>query len=177
MLKAEAVHKIDDAIIRDTTSISRDSFPPGWSCGNSEELYGQVLRRHHTLLIMLRDNERNVGFLFAVPHNDAVEDLKNDDPLMKEDASTYYVQNIAILQAYRRKLALGKILTLLREELRKRGIFTVSMHARVSNGLSRTIQEHIKIVEIRRIDTWKYYGNEEPTDYIVAEWPHEKKTI
>ena len=170
MLKAEVVHNIDDTIVRDTVSISRDSFPPGWSCGNSEELYGQVLRRHHTLLIMLRDDERNVGFLFAVPHNDAVEDLKNDDPLMKENAGTYYVQNIAILPPYRRKLALGKILAVLREELQKRGIFTISMHARVSNGLSRTIQNHIKIVEIRRIDTWKYYGHEEPTDYIVAEW-------
>jgi ribosomal protein S18 acetylase RimI-like enzyme len=177
MLKAEVVRSIDDTIVRDTVSISRDSFPPGWSCGNSEKLYGQVLRRHHTVLIVLRDNKSNVGFLFAVPHNDAVEDLKNDDPLMKEDANTYYVQNIAILPGYRRKLALGKILALLREELRKRDIFTVSMHARVSNGLSRTIQDRIKIVEIRRIDTWKYYGNEEPTDYIVAEWPHEKETM
>ena len=177
MLKAEVVRKIDDAIIRDTTSISRDSFPPGWSCGDSEACYSQAFTKQGNILIMLRDNERNVGFLFAVPHNDAVEDLKNDDPLMKEDTSTYYVQNSAILPAYRRKLALGKILALLREELGKRGIFTVSMHARVSNGLSRTIQDHLKIVEIRRIDTWKYYGNEEPTDYIVAEWPHEKKTI
>jgi len=61
-------------------------------------------------------------------------------------------------------------LTVLREELRKRGIFTISMKGRVSNGLSRIIQDHMKIVEIRQIDTWKYYGHEEPTDYIIAEW-------
>lgn len=44
------------------------------------------------------------------------------------------------------------------------------MKGRVSNGLSRIIQDHMKIVEIRQIDTWKYYGHEEPTDYIIAEW-------
>jgi ribosomal protein S18 acetylase RimI-like enzyme len=119
---------------------------------------------------MLRDEERNVGFLFAVPNNDAFEDLKNDDPLMKEDAGAYYIQNGAILPAYRRKLALRKIMTVLREELQKRGVFTISMHARVSNGLSRIIQDHMKIVEIRRIDTWKYYDHAEPTDYIIAKW-------
>ena len=170
MFKAEVIYNIDDTIVKDVVSISQDSYPPGWSCGNSEELYSQVLRRHHNILIMLRDDERNIGFLLAVPHNDAVGELINDDPLMKENPDTYYVQNVAILPAYKGKMGLRKIFAILREELRKKDIFIISMHARVSNGLSRTIQDHMKIVEIRRIDTWKYYGHEEPTDFILAEW-------
>jgi ribosomal protein S18 acetylase RimI-like enzyme len=175
MLKIEVVRSIDDTIVKDAVSISRDSYPPGWSCGDSEECYGQMLRKQYTIHIMLRDNEKNVGFLFAVPHNDAVVELKNDDQLMKEDSGAYYVENGAILPAYQKKGALGKMLAVLREELRKRGVFRITMHARVLNGLSRNIQENMKIAEIRRISAWKYYGYEEPTDYIVAEWPHDQK--
>ena len=72
---------------------------------------------------------------------------------MKEDSGAYYIENVAILPAHRRKGAFGKMLMALREELRKRGIFRISMHARVSNGLSKNIQENMKMVEIRRIDT------------------------
>ena len=177
MLKAEVVRNVDNAMVRDTVSISRDSYPTGWSCGNSEECYSQVLTKQPNILIMLRDNEKNVGFLLAIPHNDAVAELKDDDRLMEEDSGAYYIENGAVLPAYRKKGALGKMLSVLRKELIKRGIFRISMHARVSNGLSRNIQENMKIIEIRRIHAWRYYAYEEPTDYIVAEWPPEKETI
>jgi hypothetical protein len=35
----------------------------------------------------------------------------------------------------------------------------------------------MKIIKIRRINAWRFYAYEEPTDYIVAEWPPEKETI
>jgi ribosomal protein S18 acetylase RimI-like enzyme len=170
MLKAEVARNIDDTILRDTVSISRDSYPTGWACSNPEEYYREMLTKEHNIHIMLRDNEKNVAFLFAIPHNDAVAELKDGDPLMEEDFGTYYIENVAVLSAYRKKGAFGRMLAVLRKELRKRGIFKISLHARVSNSLSRNIQENMKIVEMRRIDEWRYYDYKEPTDYIVAEW-------
>jgi ribosomal protein S18 acetylase RimI-like enzyme len=177
MLKAEVVRNIDDTIVKDTISISRNSYPVGWACSNPEEYYSQMITKQHNVHIMLIDNEKNVGFLFAIPHNDAVVELKDHNPLMEKDFGTYYIENVAVLPAYQKKGALDKILAVLREELRKRSVFRISMHARVSNGLSRNIQKNMKIVAIRRIDAWRYYAHEEPTDYIIAEWPLEKETI
>jgi ribosomal protein S18 acetylase RimI-like enzyme len=176
MLKADVVYNIDDAIIRDTISISRDSYPEGWACGSPEEYYGQMLTKQHNIHIMLSDNDKKAGFLFAIPHNDAVVELKDHDLLMKEDSGAYYIENVAILPAYRRKGAFGKMIAALREELRKRDIFRISLHARVHNSLSKNIQKNMKMIEIRRLNAWRFYAYEEPTDYIVAEWPHEKKT-
>ncbi len=170
MLEAEVVRNIDETIVKHTVSISRDSYPPGWSCGNSEECYSQVLPKQHNIFITLRDGEKNVGFLLAVPHNDAVAELKDGDPLMEEDTGAYYIQNGAVLPDYQKKGGLPKMLAVLREELRKRGISRISMHARVSNALSANIQKNMKIIEIRRINAWPYYDQQEPTDYIVAEW-------
>jgi ribosomal protein S18 acetylase RimI-like enzyme len=171
MLKADVVYSIDDAIVKDTVSISRDSYPARWACGSPEEYYSQMLTKQHNVHIMLSDNEKNVGFLFAIPHNEAVVELKDHDPLMERDSGAYYIENVAILPAHRKKGAFGKMLMALRKELRKRGIFRISLHARVSNSLSKNIQENMKIVEIRRINAWRFYDYEEPTDYIVAEWP------
>ena len=171
MLKADAVYNIDDTIVRDTISISRDSYPVGWACGNPEEYYSQMLTKQHNIHIMLSDNEKNVGFLFAIPHNDAVEELKDHDPFMEKDSGAYYIENVAILSAYRKKRAFGKMIAVLREELRKRDIFRISLHARVHNSLSKNIQKNMRMLEIRRINAWRFYAYEEPTDYILAEWP------
>ena len=171
MLKANVVYNIDNTIVNDTISISRDSYPVGWACSNPEEYYSQMLTKQHNIHIMLSDNEKKVGFLFAIPHNDAVVELKDHDPLMKDDSGAYYIENVAILPAHRKKGTLGKMLMALRQELIKRDIFRISLHARVHNSLSKNIQKNMKIIEIRRINAWRFYAYEEPTDYIVAEWP------
>ena len=91
MLRAEVVRNIDDRIVKDTISISRDSYPMGWACSNPEEYYSQMLTKRHNVHIMLSDNEKNVGFLFAIPHNDAVVELKDHDPLMRDASGAYYI--------------------------------------------------------------------------------------
>ena len=143
MLRAEVVRNIDDRIVKDTISISRDSYPMGWACSNPEEYYSQMLTKQHNVHIMLSDNEKNVGFLFAIPHNDAVVELKDHDPLMRDDSGAYYIENVAVLPAYQKKGALGKMLAVLKEELRKRGIFNISLHA----GIERFEQEYTKKYE------------------------------
>jgi ribosomal protein S18 acetylase RimI-like enzyme len=177
MLKAEVIRTIDEKIMEDTVSISRGSYPTGWACNNPEEYYSEMLMKEDNIHIMLRDDKKNVGFLFAIPHNSAMQELKDDDGLMGEDPGAYYIENVAILPPYREGGAFGKILAVLHKELKKRGILRISLHARISNNLSRNIQRNMNIIETRRIDEWKYYGYAEPTDYIVAEWSPAKEKM
>ena len=73
---------------------------------------------------------------------------------------------MAILPEFRRKNGLSLLLGKLIDECKKKGIDKIAMHARVSNGLSATIQKHFKVVAVRRIDNWKYYNYAESADYI-----------
>ncbi|HVN96795.1 MAG TPA: GNAT family N-acetyltransferase [Syntrophorhabdaceae bacterium] len=170
MLKAEVVRTVDDKIVETTVLISRDVYPVGWACGNPQEYYSQMLIKEDNIHVVLHSDEKEVGFLFAIPHNIAVDELKDADPLMKPDSQAYYIENVAVLQAYRKKGAFSKMLSCLKEELKQRDISRISLHARVSNSLSRNIQRNMNIVEVRRIERWQYYDYKEPTDYIVAEW-------
>ena len=169
-MKAEVTQGFDDKIVRDTFLINRDSYPAGWTYSDAEEYYSKMLKNHENVHIVLRDNEKSVGFLLAIPHNAAVTQLKDDDQFMKPDDRAYYIENVAILPAFTRRKGFTEMLRVLREESRKRGIFKISMHARVSNSLSKAVQKNMKIVEIRRINAWRYYNYQEPTDYIEAEW-------
>ncbi len=171
MLKAEAVEGPDEKIASDIVLINRHSYPEGWEYPGAEEYYRQMLMNQKNICIMLIDDEKRVGFLLAIPHNDAVGELKDDDEFMEQGPKTYYIENAAILPDYRGEKGFSQMLGVLRQELRKRGIFTISLHARVSNNLSKNIQKSMKIIKVRRIEAWRYYNYQEPTDYLEATWP------
>jgi hypothetical protein len=60
-----------------------------------------MLMNQKNICIVLRDGEKRVGFLLAIPHNDAVGELKGDDEFMEQDPKTYHIENVAILPGYR----------------------------------------------------------------------------
>ena len=68
---------------------------------------------------------------------------------MEQDPKTYYIENVAILPGYRGEKGFSQVFGVLREEYERRGIFTISLHARVSNNLSKNIQKNMKIIKVR----------------------------
>ena len=169
MFKAEVESSINESLINDIVRIDQDSFPEGWVFPNAKEYFSELLKNKNNVRIILKNNEETVGYLIAVPHNEARKDLENDDPLMPEDAFRYYIETVAILPNYRRRGGMKKMLKSFVNELKEKSIDKISMHARVLNKFSDFIQERTKVTQIRRIDRWKYYNFEEPTDYIEAD--------
>jgi ribosomal protein S18 acetylase RimI-like enzyme len=172
MLQARTIDVVTDAIIRSAIEISLSSYPPGWGCSNPDEYYNQKLRETSSVLITLEDAGKSVGLLVAIPQNEAVEELRTEDPEMKEDPSGYYIENIAILPSYRGKKGLSKMFSALKVEMKNRGVERISLHARISNNLNMAVRNNFKVVGARIIENWKFYNNQEPTEYIVAELNH-----
>ncbi len=169
MLRARTVDVITDTILRDVIEVSRTSYPSGWGCSDPAEYYNRKLRDKSSVLIVLDDAGKNVGLLVAIPQNEAVEELKAEDPEIKEDPSGYYIENIAILPSYRGKKGLLKMLSVLKVEMKNKGISKISLHARISNNLNTAIRKNFKVIDARTIENWKFYDHREPTEYIVAE--------
>ena len=167
-MHAEIVRDYDPEVLQDIMVIERGAFPERWIETDAESQYKTALSTSDNINIILTTQGKRVGYLLAVPHNDAVHDLKGDDPEMKEELQKYYVQTVGILREYRKRKGLPTMLNKLIDECKKRGINKISMHARVRNGLSQMIQNELTVTEKRRIPKWKYYNFEEPTDYIEA---------
>lgn len=166
MQTVEVIDNYNDEILRDILFINRNVFPNGWQYHDAAEYYKEMLKNKNNIHILLKDSGERVGYLHAIPHNEAVRELKKDDPAMKEEPNTYYIETVGILPAFREKKGFSKMIAAFITESKKRGIKKFSLHARVSNRFSEIIQMKFGVAPIRRIQKWKYYNFEEPSDYI-----------
>jgi len=166
MLQTEVGCHYDENIIRDIILIKEASFPLGWEYGDAQEYYSEMFKNKNNINILLKDDGKRIGYLLAIPHNDAVAELKRDDQLIGEDALRYYLETVAILPEYRKKKGFSLLLETLKQELEERKVRNISLHARIAFSL--IIQKKLKVTQIRRIARWKYCNYEEPVDYIEA---------
>lgn len=174
MFKTEVVQGLEENILNEIILVNRASFPPGWVYSDAGKYYRSMLSKKDSIHIILKYKGKTIGYLLAIPHNGAVAELKNVDPKMEKDPMKYYIETTGILPEYRGKKGFSEMLERLIDECKKRGITKISLHARVTNGLSAIMQRKFKVTEVRRIEQWRYYNFEEPTDYIEAILSSEK---
>jgi len=167
-MQVEKIHSFESKILRDILFIEHNCFPKEWIYDDAGEYYKKMLENKNNINILLKDQGKSLGYLLAIPHNEAVSELKNDDPGLKEDSMRYYIDTVGILSEFREKGYFSIMFECLASECKKRGINKISMHARVNNKFSSKMQKKLRITEIRRIEHWRYYNFEEPTDYIDA---------
>lgn len=168
MLSTECVHGFNEETLKDVLRIERESFPSEWQFEDTEADYKEKLMNEDNISVFIKNNGERIGYLLAIPHNKAVDVLKDADPEMKKDSKRFYIYTIGIILQYRHRGGFSEMLRTFIDESNKRGICQVSLHARVDNGLSKAIQRKLKVTLLRRIDAWRYYGYLEPTDYIEA---------
>lgn len=166
MQTGEIISEYNSQILADILNIDKESFEKQYD--DVEEYYKEALENKDNINVILRDGEKVVGYLLAIPHNDAVEDLKSADPEFKEDKERLYVETIAVHPEYRIGGGAFKMIFTMIEEAGKRGINKFSMHVRVKGGLSAAVQKCFgkMITKVNRIENWPYYENGEPTDYV-----------
>lgn len=174
MQTTEVVNGYDPKHLAAILEIDRNSFDEQYE--DAEEYYHEALENPENINVFLKEGEKNVGYILAIPHNVALEDLNKVDPEMKADSKRFYVETIEILPDYRKGRGFLKMILTLIDEAGKRGVDNFSMHARVENGLSNVVQKYFRkmIRKVRRIENWPYYYNGEPTDYIEGTYDGKK---
>ena len=168
-LTTEVVRDFSQEALKNVLAIEKDSFPPEWEYADAEEYYSKFLKNKNNIAIILKDGLKIIGHILARPHDEALTDLKEDDPLMKPDGKRYYIETMAILSEYRGGYGYLDLTEAVIEEVKKRGANKFSMHIRRANGLSKSFQKFFgqDVTEIRFIEKWKW-ANGEPYDYIEA---------
>ena len=162
----EVVRKYSNRILQAILIIEQLCFPPRWQMENVEDDYRRYLGDNDCINILLKDKEQIIGYLLAVPHNSDMESLQKADPGYHNDDDRYYIWTVGVVPTHQGKGGLRLILNQLIKECLCRGIFHLSAHPRVNNGVSSTLQKVFKTTKVRRIAAWKYYHYEEPCDYL-----------
>lgn len=166
MQTTEVAHAYIPELLASILEIDKKSFEEQYE--DAEEYYRAALENPENINIFLKEEEKNIGYLLAIPHNVAREELKKDDPGMPEDSKRFYVETIEVLPEYRKGRGFLKMIMAMIKEAESRGINNFSMHTRVENGLSRAVQKYFgrMIKTVRHIEKWPYYQNSEPTEYL-----------
>jgi hypothetical protein len=113
--------------------------------------------------ILVKDSTGKImGYLTSVPKDEEYEDLCVADPEFFKDESSLYIESILVKDGD--LVILNKVFKLLLTEAGKRGYKNISMHARVSQGLSDILQKRYGAKFFRRIENWYDFG--EPFDYL-----------
>jgi 1-acyl-sn-glycerol-3-phosphate acyltransferase len=167
--RTEVVSGFNEKYLESILLIDKRSFPPGWEYNDERGYFKEMLSNSENINVFLKDGESLVGYLLAKPHSAAIKELKDDDPLMKEDYDRYYIETMAILPEYRGGYGYLELTYRVIAEVKKRGTDKFSMHMRKTKGLSSSFQNLFgkDVTEIRSIEHWKWGGGE-PYDYIEA---------
>lgn len=165
ILKEKYSVDIVSAIDEDTLSQIKeldDSVMPEKMRYNIEDLR-DCFNFENGVKILVRDEDKNIrGYLIALPKSEEYEDLHEKDPELLPDDKSLYLESIVIKDGDLKTLI--KVLATLREEAENRGYKNLSMHARVSEGLSNVLQKRYGAKFFRRIENWFDFG--EPFDYL-----------
>lgn len=126
----------------------------------------RTLRILQTSRFFLKQGGRPIGYVLAVPQDLAVEDMKEDDPLMRADPARMYIDQVAVMPEERRGLAFLHLGYALLEEMARRGLKKVSSHLLISNGVNLIIGKIFGPMSTeRRIVYMPKYGDD-PFEYM-----------
>lgn len=156
------LHDFDQEILEQILTIEREVFPPLMQ-SSSEEIK-TIISNKQGIHLLVFNNKKIVGYLTAVPHNDEYQDLIKYDKAFVLDNKALYIDSIAIKPGHR---GLGLARLVFQDLIRiakQRGFDKISMHVRVSTGLSQRLQSLPAVKFIRRLENWYNFG--EPFDYL-----------
>ena len=87
------------------------------------------LKNDKNIFIFLYGNQGEaIGYMFAQPHNDAYKELVNDDPLLKEDNTRFYIDEVVVSPDERGNGSFLMLIVGFLKEMYKRGFYKISSH-------------------------------------------------
>ena len=173
MYSVDILREFNEANLHDVLTAYRSAMPESWHFPDTDEYYAGQLRNRNSIHVLLKKNSLPIGYLLAIPHNEAIADaeLRSADPKLFAELHRLYIETMEIAPEYARSLVGGKLclmmLRTLHEEAWKRGINKFSMHVRISTGLNMALRKIYgdMLTTFRKIDNWPFYNGEEPTEY------------
>lgn len=158
-------------ILSSILHVQASVYPPTWLEEDSENYYRSALASNAAINIVVKDDGKLTGYLLAVPLHTVLADLVPYDPCIAiSNPDAYYIDTFEALP----RNGFGssrKVIRALEAELRRRDISLLLCHARISTGLSKVLRHYFenRIVILRRIERWEWYGREEPTEFIEVQ--------
>ena len=116
------------------------------------------LQNPRNINLVLEDESGIIGYLLAIPQDEAVRYLHKDDPLIKIDTEMYYVDQVVVLPDKRVRGSFKNLIKDLVEEVKRKGIKKLSSHLVTEGGFNRLISAMFagKVISKRMVNLPSY---------------------
>ncbi len=167
----EIISDINEDILKEVSEIEEESFPK--EIQSSPEDLKEVLENKDGIHLLVKNEEGKVlGNILSLRQSQEYDDLKNYDPDFANYEDALYIESIAVKPKSRKLEVFNSLLGAIGREAKDRNYKKITMHARVSTGLSKVLQKRYNAKFLRRIENWHNFG--EPFDYLEIEIPEDK---
>jgi GNAT superfamily N-acetyltransferase len=163
------VRQYDTQILKDILFLERVCFPIDWQYKDAEVHYAAMLKDRSCINILLKLNGSTVGYLLARPTEKVIDELKEHDKNLGMVGDLYYLETIQILPDQQGTGGAKKLILVMIEEAKKKGVNRFSVHARIANKFNVKIRHIFEgmLNECRIVEKWAFGGGE-TFEYI--EW-------
>ena len=162
----EVVSGINEDIVKAICEIEEASFPE--QIRSSPEDIKEVLENRDGIHLLVKDKEGKIlGNILSLRQSQEYDNLLDHDADFTNDGDALYIESIAVKPKNRDLGVFNSLLKSLNKEAKKRNYKKITMHARVSTGLSKVLQSRYGAKFLRRIENWHDFG--EPFDYLEIE--------
>jgi hypothetical protein len=115
--------------------------------------------------------KEDLAYLSAIPAEEEAESFLEWDPVFSPEEGEYYLESVCVVPTKRGQRVFSHIWEKFLEEVRKKGIAKISLHAR--SGLSEILQKKYHFKPVRTIENWQGWG--EPFDFYEISLGRKKK--
>jgi ribosomal protein S18 acetylase RimI-like enzyme len=159
----EVLHSNSEELVKEILEL--EPFLP-LNIQDTEEGIRENLNNRSYINIILKKDNRIIGYILSIPHNEAVRELKNDDMQMKEDDGRYYIDQIVVHPDFRKGMILLKLVYATFEEGVRRGFNKFSSHVLATDGLNKLMKRKFgkQLTEQRMVNLPIY--NNAPFEYM-----------
>ena len=167
-LDVEIISKINDQLVEQLVNVEDKVYPSAMRLG--QESMRDVLN-YKAPKIIIKNKDLVIGYLLTIPAK--AEEIS--EALKKEHRQDkiLYVWDIAIEKEYRNLKTIFKLYEKLLAESKKQKYKKIVAHVRVSQRLSKILQQRCGWHFIKREENWSGFG--EPFDYLEFDLNKSKK--
>lgn len=118
-----------------------------------DEISADLRNPKYIHLFLYNGNAEAVGYVFGIPHNEIVDEMRHDDPLLKNDDKCYYIDQVIVVPSSRGGEIYRMLLIAFFRESNRRGCFRYSAHVLSTFGFDKAIKRFLRraLVQIRPV--------------------------
>lgn len=171
-IRVEKIVNVDEELLKQVLEVENASFPEEMRSDIKD--IKEILENPDGIHLSVKGkNEEMIGYLSSLRQSEEYKYLKDYDLSFENTGENLYIESIALKPSARNIKNFSMLFSAFKNMAKESGYKKITMHTRVSEGLSNVAQKRGGAKFVRRIENWHDFN--EPFDYLEIDLQKESE--